>query len=146
MGFTSTQLGRSFAQGVDQSCHPGPVSRFGVISSGKVEGEDLSQSTGSSISLLLGLSVRARGQRGQKLFHFLADILAPTVVLARYVLTLTADEGSIAVPQPAVDLLQKLLERPVSGEVTLGYCRADCLAFIQVDALVPTRTIITRNK
>ena len=114
MAVTSAQLGRSFALGVDQSCHPGPVPRIGVLSSSNIEGEDFSQSTGTSLSTCL-----------HKLFHFLPDILAPAVNVPRNVLVLTTHEGGVLVPHTAVDLLQTILESPVSGEVTLSYSCAD---------------------
>ena len=118
MAVTSAQLGRSFALAVDQSCHPGPVPRIGVLSSSNIEGEDFSQSTGTS--LLLGIFLSS-----YKLFHFLPDILAPAVNLPRNVLVLTTHEGGVLVPHTAVDLLQTILESPVSGEVTLSYSCAD---------------------
>ena len=123
--------------GVDQSCHPGPVPRVGVLSSSNVEGEDFSQSAGSSL-LLLGILPPL-----ELFLHFLADIPAPTVDLPRYLVPLTTHQGSILVSQPAVDHLEMVLESPVSGELPLGHSRADRLAFEQLDTLVARPTFLT---
>ena len=124
--FTSTQLGWSFALGVDQSCHPGPVPGVCVLPSSNVEGESFSQSAGDILS--------------DWQTHRPGRVLIFSDFYVRYFFPLATDQGLLIVSHPAVDLLQVILESPVSEQITLGYSHADRPALKEVHALLPART------